>query len=378
MSFHDLVKLQLHQFEGPRFDTSLSGVSAYDLAGAESGYNLFDGKLIDMNGHLIKSWRSHYLSLLLADGRYLAQECYESPRWGLYSWNDQAIWEKDIPIHHDIALTPQGTILTFTKEVHSYKGRDVDFCAIVEYDMEGRQLQRYSTWEHLDELQKLHRPLELDRPKLFFLPETAKRKKISPWGGFYDYYRLNSIQTLPPTQLGQQDNRFREGNWLISFRHGSMIFILDRDTKKIVWKCIDRDIKNALEGQHAPQLLPSGRMLIFDNGRYRGYSRVIEIDPVSLDILWEYRAEGFYTLSQGYAQRLSNGNTLITESERGRVFEITAQKEIVWQYHHPEIQNAVNSQHPENFGRRQWIYRMKRYPSEFIGPLLQNGNKPRI
>ena len=43
----------------------------------------------------------------------------------------------------------------------------------------------------------------------------------------------------------------------------------------------------------------------------------------SLDILWEYRAEGFYTLSQGYAQRLANGNTLVTESERGRAFEIT-------------------------------------------------------
>jgi hypothetical protein len=107
-----------------------------------------------------------------------------------------------------------------------------------------------------------------------------------------------------------------------------MIFILDQDTKKIVWKCIHRDIKNSLEGQHSPQLLPSGRMLIFDNGRYRGYSRVIEIDPVSLDILWEYRAQGFYTLSQGYAQRLSDGNTLVTESERGRVFEITGQKKL--------------------------------------------------
>lgn len=370
MGFSDLVKLQLREFEEPRFDASVSGVSAYDPAGTQGGYNLFDGKLIDMNGRLVKAWRSCYLSMLLPDGRYLAQEYYESPRWGLYSWDDRVIWEKDVPIHHDIAVTPQGTILTFTKEVHPYKGRDVDFCVIVEYDMDGHQQQRYSTWEHLGELQKFHRTLELDRPKLFFLRETAKRKKISPWGGYYDYYRLNSIQVLPPTELGKQDSRFRQGNWLISFRHGSMIFILDQETKKVVWKCVHRDIKNALEGQHAPQLLPSGRMLIFDNGRYRGYSRIIEIDPLSLDILWEYRAEGFYTLSQGYAQRLPNGNTLVTESERGRAFEITGQKKIVWQYHHPEMQNETNSQHPESFGRRQWIYRMRRYPSEFIEPLL--------
>ena len=371
MSFQDLVKLQLRKFEEPLFDPSKSGVSVYDPSATEGGYNLVDGKLIDMDGRLIKTWRSRYLSLLLPDGRYLAQEHYESRRWGLYSWDDQAIWEKETPIHHDIIVTPHNTILTFNKEVHSYKGRDVDFCVIVEYDMDGHEQQRYSTWEHLGEIQKFHRPLELDTPKLFFLPETAKRKNASPWGGHYDYYRLNSIQVLPATELGTKDSRFRPGNWLISFRHGSMIFILDQDTKEIVWKCIDRDIKDALEGQHAPQLLPSGRMLIFDNGRYRGFSRVIEIDPLNLDILWEYRAEGFYTLSQGYAQQLPNGNTLVTESEQGRAFEITNQKKIVWQYRNPELQDATNSQHPESFGRRQWIYRMKRYSSTIIDPLLK-------
>lgn len=371
MGFNDLVRLQLRRFEEPLFDPSISGVSLCDPARAQNGYNLFDGRLVGMNGHLIKSWRSGYLCVLLPDGRYLAQESYESPRWGLYTWDDQVIWEKGSVIHHDIVGTPQGTILTFTKETHAYKGRDVDFCVIVEYDMTGRELHRFSTWEHLAEFQNFHRPLELDRLKFPFFPDTAKRKDASPWGGHYDYYRINSIQVLPSTELGRQDSRFRAGNWLISFRHGSMIFILDRDTKKVVWKCIDRDVSGGLEGQHAPQLLPSGRMLVFDNGRYRGYSRVIEIDPVSLEIVWEYRTEGFYTLSQGYAQRLANGNTLITESERGRVFEVTAQKEIVWQYHCPDIQSAANSTHPENFGRRQWIYRTTRYSPEFIEPLLR-------
>ena len=322
---------------------------------------------------MIKSWRSNYLGLLLPDGRYLAQEHYESKRWGLYTWDDQVIWEKDLPIHHDIVITPHGTILTLTKEMHPYKGRKVDFCVVVEFDMAGNELQRYSTWEHLDELKSFHRPLELDGPKLFFLPETAKRKKASPWGGNFDYYRLNSIQVLPPTELGKKDSRFSPGHWLISFRHGSMIFILDHVTKKIVWKCIDKDIKGSLEGQHAPHLLPSGHMLIFDNGRYRGYTRIIEIDPVTLEILWEYHQEGLFTLSQGYVQRLSNGNTLVVESERGRAFEVTEDKKIVWQYHYPEVQTAANSQHPENFGRRQWIYRMRRYPKNFIEPLLTKG-----
>lgn len=371
MGFSDLVKLKLRELEEPRFDPALSGTRIHIPQSASNGYFLFDGRLIDRRGDVIKNWRARYLSLLLPDGRYLAQEYYESRKWGLYTWDDQIIWEKDFPIHHDITLTPRNTILTLTKEMHPYKGRNVDFCVIVEFDMNGRELMRWSTWENLSKIQKFHRPLELDRPKIFFLPETAKRKECTPWGGNYDYYRINAVQVLPDTELGRRDPRFRPGNIMVSFRHGSMIFILDQRTHEIVWKCIDNDVRDRLEGQHSPVFLPDGRILLFDNGRYRGWSRVIEIDPSNCQILWEYRADGFFTLSQGHVQRLPDGNTLITESERGRAFELNPQKKIVWEYHHPDIQNSSNSMHPESYGRRQWIYRMVFYPAEKLFPLLK-------
>lgn len=354
-----------------KFDESLSGAHLYDASAMAEGYNLCDGCLIDREGRTLKEWRNRYLGLLLPDGRYAAQASYESRKWGLFTWDDKPVWEMDLPIHHDMVLTPHGTLLTLTKEMHPYKGREVDFCVIVEFDLEGRELTRWSTWDHLQEIQKFHQPLELDRPKIFFLPEPARRKESTPWGGHYDYYRLNSIQVLPDTPLGKQDARFQSGNWLISFRHGSMMFILDRETRAIVWKCIASDIEGGIEGQHAPTLLANGRILLFDNGRYRGGSRVIEIDPVTLKIVWEYRADGFYTLSQGYVQRLPNGNTLVTESERGRVFEVTPEKRIVWEYYHPERQDVSNSQHPESYGQRQWIYRMARYPAARVDLFLK-------
>jgi hypothetical protein len=34
-------------------------------------------------------------------------------------------------------------------------------------------------------------------------------------------------------------------------------------------------------------------------------------------------------------ERLANGNTLITESEGGRLFEVTPEGEIVWEYLNP-------------------------------------------
>ena len=370
MGFSDLVKLKLRELEEPRFNKMLSGAHVHEPSLYCPGYNLFDGQLIDQKGKILRQWGYRYLSTLIAGGNYLAQKHYESPEWGLFSWDDKPIWTSNLPIHHDICVTPNNTILTFTKETHAYKGREVDFCVIVEFDMQGRETYRWSTWEHLKEIQAFHRALELDCPKLFFLPEYAKRNKRSIWGGFYDYYRLNSIQVLPDTPISQTSPVFKKGNWLISFRHGSMMFILDADTKKIVWKCINSDIPGNLEGQHGPRMLDDGNILVFDNGRYRGWSRAIEIDPKEKRLLWQYRQEGFFTLSQGFAERLMTGNTLITESERGRAFEITSDGKLVWEYYHPETQNDRNSAHPENYGRRQWIYRMQRYSPSFIEKFL--------
>ena len=88
---------------------------------------------------------------------------------------------------------------------------------------------------------------------------------------------------------------------------------------------------------------------------------------------WEYKAkkpDEFFSSSSGSVQRLANGNTLITESEKGRVFEIK-DKEIVWEYYHNDVQNETNSAHEESFGTRQWIYKMERYPKYFIDELMK-------
>ena len=63
---------------------------------------------------------------------------------------------------------------------------------------------------------------------------------------------------------------------------------------------------------------------------------------------------------RGAAQRLPNGNTLITESERGRVFEVTPQKEIVWEFWNPEIVK----------GARKRIYRLTRLAPAAVETLL--------
>jgi hypothetical protein len=90
--------------------------------------------------------------------------------------------------------------------------------------------------------------------------------------------------------------------------------------------------------QHDPQVLESGHLLLFDNQGRADSSSVQEIDPASGDVAWAYRGsekEPFYSLTCGTAQRLPNGNTLITESDYGRAFEVTEGGETVWEYYNP-------------------------------------------
>jgi hypothetical protein len=112
-----------------------------------------------------------------------------------------------------------------------------------------------------------------------------------------------------------------------------------------------------------------GNLLLFDNGGWAGYgksnpasptgrmnarrdySRVLEIDPISLQIVWQYTpaeagflipldASRFYSPFVSSAQRLPNGNTLITEGSDGRIFEVTGNHELVWEYISPYWGNS--------------------------------------
>ncbi len=353
------------------FDASLSGAHMYDAAAAEDGYNLFEGKLIDMQGKIVKEWKQLSLGVIDKNGDYYAQQSFEAPVWGRYAWNGRVIWEKNFPIHHEILFTPRDTIMTFTKEVHTYQGRPVEFDVILELDKDGNELQRFSFWDHLKEFQQYHKKLELDQPPTFMIPESHRKDK-SIWGGNYDYYHLNSLSLISSNALEKVHPAFRPGNWLISFRHGSIVFILDQDTKEVLWRAIYDQVPDRLEGPHAPWLLPDGNILLFDNGRYRGWSRILELEPVTLKIAWEYRDKSFYTLSQGYVQELSNRNMLVTEAEKGRVFELTREKRIVWEYYHPDKQNKKNSTDKKKWGLRQEIYRMTRYPKAMIDQFLKD------
>jgi hypothetical protein len=80
-------------------------------------------------------------------------------------------------------------------------------------------------------------------------------------------------------------------------------------------------------------LLDNGNILAFDNGLNRKWSRVVEMNPLIGEIVWQYRAEqpkSFYTVARGASQRLPNGNTLVTDP--AHLFEVTQDGDGVWEF----------------------------------------------
>jgi hypothetical protein len=320
-----------------KFDPNLTGAYIHDPSRVSPGYNLYEGKLIDMHGRIVKKWSSIFLGTLDKNGDYYAQRYFQAPSWGRYTWDDRVIWEKNFPVHHQILLTPQETVITLTKEMHEYKGRRVEFDVILEFDKGGRELRRFSTWDHFQELYRYHGPLNADRSIEAHRPDDFKQ---SPWGGNFDYYHMNFVSVIPDNLLKNVNPAFEPGNWVISFRHGDMIFIVNPNTGRVVWHIFSKDVPGEIQGVHATQMLPSGNMIILDNGTYRRWSRIIELNLMTNKVVWEYNAHGFFSYTQSHIQVLENGNMLVTESEKGHVFEVTRDKKIVWEFYNPLRQNT--------------------------------------
>jgi hypothetical protein len=107
--------------------------------------------------------------------------------------------------------------------------------------------------------------------------------------------------------------------------------------------------------------------LLFDNGPHRldetlPFSRVLEIDPASKEIVWKFqeqRTYNFFSARISNAQRLPNGNTLINEGLFGRFFEVTSEGEVVWEYVNPYFGGLAKTESNQ-------VFRVYRYDAAQI------------
>lgn len=269
--------------------------------------------LVDLNGRVVHAWpeaRVKSRVRLLEDGALLA--IARGRGVVEYAWEGGEVWRynagTDLPHHDVIRLANGNTLMIVLRD-----GEVTD--DLLEVDRAGREVWRWVSAEHL--------------------VAWAEARGIERDDG--DLTHLNSVQELEANRwFDQGDERFRPGNLLISARNLDAVFVVDRRTGDVVWS-YERELDHQHEALMVPEGMPeAGSILLLDNGyrgRYRDReSRVVAIDPSSLEVTWEYRSEAFYTPTSGVEQPLPNGNVLITSTRGGRVFEVTRAGDIVWEW----------------------------------------------
>jgi hypothetical protein len=187
-----------------------------------------------------------------------------------------------------------------------------------------------------------------------------------------------------------------DGNILACFRKNDTVAVIGKETGEILWRWGKGELAHP---QHA-SLLDNGNVLLFDSGYHRAginmaNSRVVEVVPYSdLDsgrhagrksgrdteqntgrdnsretgrVAWSY-TDGvnqlFYSSGLSGAQRLPNGNTLVCEGVRGRLFEVTPEGHPVWEY----VNHLSGEESDPTAPRRHFqVYSAQRYGMDYSG-----------
>ncbi|MCB0333904.1 MAG: aryl-sulfate sulfotransferase [Bdellovibrionales bacterium] len=343
----------------------------YALSGADAIH------LLDHRGKSIHTWpldatRARLMpdcSLLVVHGsKYgLRKKKWRELKYVIrrYGWNGDILWEKKSEnwFHHDIHELSNGNILTLERlelpfpEKHPFKPKIAEKSvfrsdAIVEIDPSGETVWRWDAHEHLDTVSCGWNGCEKSRKK--------------KGGEFvWDWTHTNTAQPLGPNRhFAAGDLRFHPSNIFILPRNFWTAYLIDRDSGQVVWtyegEPKDGKLAEGMVRGHEAHMIPeglpgAGNVLILDNGYpgHREYSKVLEVDPQTNETVWKYEKQGeFFTYGGGSVQRLSSGNTFISEDTTGRAFEVTPEGEIVW-----EVRGNYR------------ISRAHRYPYDYCGEL---------
>ncbi|MCD6236963.1 MAG: aryl-sulfate sulfotransferase [Thermoplasmata archaeon] len=369
--------------------------------------DLLDGNmtLIDMDGNVIHVWKNISMWGKMFPGgtaigpstpregyimgrefkKVIQEEWNGSVTWSFSNWSDDHTGEMMARAHHDIQRVGNPVYYAPGKDF-VYKGNTLilarknltnkTICpqeivddVIYEVDWNGNLTGfKWFATEHFNELGfNIREKIGIYLFPGYLFGMTKKLQNL--FFIKHDWLHINTVAILGENHwFNEGDTRFDPDNIMIVSRHANIIAIISKETGKIVWKIGPHYDLSTEEGRkigriigpHSAHMIPeglpgAGNILIFDNGGLSGYglfgmpnqrrpySRVIEINPVTLDIVWEYKhplgfkfipsgkMHKFLSATMGNAQRLPNGNTLICEGRSKRVFEVNSKGEIVWE-----------------------------------------------
>jgi hypothetical protein len=354
-------------------------------------------RLIDLSGDVVHEWPLPGVpSRVLDPSRIGGQKGHvglqlsasDDPRGGIYAngtigqvdWDGKRIWEWGSQVaggaarqNHDWELLSNGNwlvLVTVLRVVKDLGPEVIGDQGLVEVTPDGTVVWSWSSGDHLSEL-------GLSQLGWDLLREVVSRDPDDPWGCL----EMNSASTLGPNKwyndkaVKNGKSIFHPDNIIVSFRKANVVAIIEKSSGHLVWRLgpyfkeksgdqhkrisrynVPRPL-DQISGQHNPHIIPlglpgAGNVLLFDCqggagypaaslGKYAG-SRILEIDPTTRQIVWQYTAQDsglppwtFFSSFVSNAQRLPNGNTLITEGMQGRLFQVTPAGKVAWEYYSP-------------------------------------------
>lgn len=335
------------------------GVVVADQTRMQPGYTLYTSAhtqaafLLAPDGKVVHAWSMPYSQIwdrsaatqtpvadnrtyfrdvrLLPNGDLLA--IYDGVGDTLYGYglikldqDSQLVWKYLQHVHHAIDVMPNGNLLTLTQAIttdevtpplnHLKPPRIDDY--VVELSPAGTPIR---------EVRVLDALARSDYTRLTdalpgYLGDTGDYLHTND----VDYIDADTARHFPFAQPGQV---------LLSLRELGALAVLDLDSRRITWA-----MRGFWVGQHDPDLLPNGHLLLFDNNGHfgAGRSQVVEFSPNTLQVFWRYTGDAQQPLEsviRSSQQRLANGNTLITESDKGRLLEVSPSGDIVWEFINP-------------------------------------------
>lgn len=307
-----------------------------------------DVRLIDMNGNVVHAWRVepyfNKRSRLLPNGNLVTVG--NNRRIVEYDWDGNIVWTHEgIGSVNDMRVLANGNRLLVAHDPMpaEFQQQVIDQAAtqwwgarnrgseeaqqsadLYEVNVEGEVVWEWHAYNHLD----------LNR----WSPAT-------PEG---DWLHVNSMAPIPENKwYDAGDERFKPGNILLNARNINTMYIIDKNSKQVVWEGT-HNYNGGMSHSHEPEMIEKGRpgagnIILFDNGLFTtnrvhtGQTYIVELNPVTRDVVWVYETEGyanikFFSKTMGSQKRLPNGNTFIAEDNTGRLFQVKPDKSIVWEY----------------------------------------------